>query len=253
MGLIYCLTSPSGKKYVGKTIRTLAQRLKEHSRDFYAQRPFSCAVRKYGIDAFKAEILVDDVEDHDLLLILESEWIAKLKQDGEVLYNATEGGEGTPGAIKPEHVKKFASEFHTELWKNEEYQEKMSKANLKAWESDERRAKASETHKALWADPERKKFRSAKIKASMQSDEYRQKASARSLGSKNPAAKITEEDVTVILQRIKTEKYKDVAKDYGIHPGSISMILSGQTWSKFTGIKKRGKSSDKSVQPDPKS
>lgn len=33
MGFIYILTSPSGKTYVGQTMRTLEERLKKHQRE----------------------------------------------------------------------------------------------------------------------------------------------------------------------------------------------------------------------------
>ncbi len=50
-GIIYCAISPSGKKYYGKTVRTLKARKREHSRNMN-HWIFTDALRKYGLDNF---------------------------------------------------------------------------------------------------------------------------------------------------------------------------------------------------------
>jgi predicted GIY-YIG superfamily endonuclease len=65
MGYIYCITSPSGKKYIGQTIRSCEKRFDEH-----CKFPKSCillenAIRKYGKDQMKFEILL--MIDNELL------------------------------------------------------------------------------------------------------------------------------------------------------------------------------------------
>ena len=57
MGYIYCITSPSGKKYIGQTIRDYTKRFREH-----CKLPGSCimlenAIKKYGKDAMTFEII----------------------------------------------------------------------------------------------------------------------------------------------------------------------------------------------------
>jgi group I intron endonuclease len=56
MGIIYCLTSPSGKKYVGQTTRTLEARLKEHIK-YNDCKSLYAAIVKYGIENFAIETL----------------------------------------------------------------------------------------------------------------------------------------------------------------------------------------------------
>lgn len=56
MGIIYCLTSPSGKKYIGQTIRSLQQRLKEHNKCTECVTIHS-AIIKYGLNNFSIDIL----------------------------------------------------------------------------------------------------------------------------------------------------------------------------------------------------
>ena len=63
MGIIYCLTSPSGKRYIGQTTRPLNTRISEH-----AKCPGSCillenAIKKYGIETFLIECIFDDLEN----------------------------------------------------------------------------------------------------------------------------------------------------------------------------------------------
>lgn len=67
-GIIYCLTSPSGKKYVGQTKRSLEQRIKEHM-----YQKSSClihrAIAKYGINNLVVECLqkcnIQDLDSYE--------------------------------------------------------------------------------------------------------------------------------------------------------------------------------------------
>ncbi len=44
MGFIYCITSPSGKKYIGQTTRDCTKRFKEH-----CKIPKSCIILENAI------------------------------------------------------------------------------------------------------------------------------------------------------------------------------------------------------------
>jgi hypothetical protein len=62
MGIIYKLTSPSGKIYIGQTIKTVEKRFKEHLEDANREYKDHCKVlnkslRKYGEFHFKIEVL----------------------------------------------------------------------------------------------------------------------------------------------------------------------------------------------------
>lgn len=96
-GLIYKATSPSGKCYVGQTIdlldRQIAHRwhsLNPNSRE--CNLAFHCAIRKYGFENIKWEILMDDIPE----IFLDDMEIEYIKENNsfENGYNETVGGEG---------------------------------------------------------------------------------------------------------------------------------------------------------------
>lgn len=65
-GHIYKWTSPSGKGYVGQSKRAPRVRINEHSCDADNCYGIRHAIKKYGKDRMKYEILIDDVELEDL-------------------------------------------------------------------------------------------------------------------------------------------------------------------------------------------
>lgn len=97
-GVIYCYTSPSGKRYVGQTrheVRRHAQFM-DSSRG-YAGFQINRARRKYGPESFKYEILERmSAGSHEELTVLlnsrEQYWIEELGTFGPGGYNLNEGG-----------------------------------------------------------------------------------------------------------------------------------------------------------------
>jgi group I intron endonuclease len=62
-GIIYCITCPTGKRYVGQTVRKLEKRLEEHCKNndcCYIHQ----AILKYGIDNMAVEVLIQCPESH---------------------------------------------------------------------------------------------------------------------------------------------------------------------------------------------
>lgn len=97
MNLIYKITNlVNGKSYIGKTSKTLDQRFTEHKIEAFRsraeKRPLYSAMRKYGIENFKIELIEDNLSD-DLINEREIYWIEfyKTYHNG---YNATIGGDG---------------------------------------------------------------------------------------------------------------------------------------------------------------
>lgn len=95
-GIIYKLTSPSGKVYIGQTIQEFNTRLAHHkytslTKDFAISR----AIKKYSIDSFKKEIVVkvssDEITLFKQLNKLESFYI-ELYNSFKKGYNQTTGG-----------------------------------------------------------------------------------------------------------------------------------------------------------------
>jgi group I intron endonuclease len=103
MGDIYCLTSPSGKKYVGQCVQILSNgrkwgylnRFEAHCRDAYNPnkdycRVLNAAIRKYGRDNIVIELLTECTIDK--LDFTENYYIVLLNTLSPNGYNLTTGG-----------------------------------------------------------------------------------------------------------------------------------------------------------------
>lgn len=95
-GVIYCLTSPNGKKYYGQTTMPPEQRWNNHfhaSRDDrMAHYPLYAAIREFGWENFTKEV-VAECEDFELNVYE----IAFIKDDNTLVpngYNSRPGGQG---------------------------------------------------------------------------------------------------------------------------------------------------------------
>ena len=95
MWLIYKHTSPSGKVYIGQTRKGAAERWRSGKGYTYNPRTrFSCAIKKYGWDAFLHEILEDNIESQTLANEREKYWIGFYNSyDFNYGYNMTIGGD----------------------------------------------------------------------------------------------------------------------------------------------------------------
>lgn len=86
----------NGKSYIGKTSKTIDERMKEHIKDSKKERceirPLYRAFKKYGVDSFEIKS-IEKVENDDLSE-REKFWISYYDtfKNG---YNATEGGDGS--------------------------------------------------------------------------------------------------------------------------------------------------------------
>ena len=136
-GLIYMYTAPNGKRYVGQTIR-LEKRKSQHETQSLNPNcasyecAFHRAIRKYGIDNFKFEILEINIP-RECLDEREIYWINKMKSFGSGGYNMTMGGNGNQGRIWSEDQRKHMSQIKKGqgIGKtiSEEQKQKISKAN----------------------------------------------------------------------------------------------------------------------------
>ena len=96
MAYIYKITNKINNKcYIGKTLKTIEERWKEHCKDYLRRskekRPLYSAMKKYGIENFK----VEEIEQCSESIVNEREkyWIEYYSsfKNG---YNATLGGDG---------------------------------------------------------------------------------------------------------------------------------------------------------------
>lgn len=90
-GYIYCYTSPSGKKYIGKTIRSLKTRAGNNGSGYKNCTALMRAFRKYGYQNFEIEILEEI--PYEYLNEREKYYISLYNtQDPNFGYNIKPGG-----------------------------------------------------------------------------------------------------------------------------------------------------------------
>ena len=104
MGIIYKLTSPSGKAYIGKSTTDLVQRVRVHCCAKSTCPAIKAAIAKYGVDNFKQEVLA--IASDGELNALEKHFIQMHGTYGKGGYNLTPGGEVQPMKC-PEMVEKM--------------------------------------------------------------------------------------------------------------------------------------------------
>jgi group I intron endonuclease len=116
-GDIYCLTSPSGKKYIGQAVKHLKNgkkwgyinRWKDHIRDSKYKnycRLLNNAINKYGYENFKVELIkectIDELNKYEKQYILEYN---TLSPNG---YNLTDGGDNCIQTAETQMLKKIS-------------------------------------------------------------------------------------------------------------------------------------------------
>lgn len=111
MGFIYKITNKvNGKIYIGKTLKTIEGRWKEHLKDYkcsqFEKRPLYSAMKKYDVENFS----IEEVEECSSEILSEREiyWI-DFYDSFRSGYNATKGGDGKPFIDEQEILK---------LWKD---------------------------------------------------------------------------------------------------------------------------------------
>ena len=167
---IYCIymhTSPSGKSYIGLT-KNYNNRCLAHQNPNSKCVLFSKAIRKYGWDNFKHQILLDTLSFDEALneekrLIIE---YSTLNPNG---YNLTNGGEG----MRP----------------SEETRLKMSAWQVGKKHSEETKAKIADKAKGRKSSKDTIEKRASKIRGSKRSDDTKAKISEASL-RQNPASRL---------------------------------------------------------------
>lgn len=147
---VYKHTAPNGKIYIGITKNTLKQRAGKEGKGYINNKYFYNAIKKYGWDNIKHEILYDGLEETQAKLMEISLIHYHKSNDPEYGYNITAGGEGGFGNHKPkteEHrlnLSKAGKEKHPHTGSNnpmynkhqsEETKKKISdsKKGSKAW------------------------------------------------------------------------------------------------------------------------
>ena len=136
--VIYKITSPSGRVYIGKTCN-YKQRIWQYKHSAKGQKLLKNSFQKYGFDAHLFEIV--EAFNRELSYVNEREifWIKEFKSNS-VKYpemrgmNLTDGGEGTMGhKFTPEQLKRLSDSHIGQLnWRkgkpmSQEYKDRISK------------------------------------------------------------------------------------------------------------------------------
>ena len=115
IGTIYKLTSPSNKCYIGQTINLVERkRTLYNPNKYYSGHRLDNAIKKYGIENFQYEIIIQIVESskeklREKLDELEKFYIEKYDSYNNG-YNMTLGGSGSNGCFQTEESKRKISE-----------------------------------------------------------------------------------------------------------------------------------------------
>ena len=131
MGCVYVATNKiNGKKYVGKTIKSLKVRRQRHKKD--TKRGCDClfhkALRKYGLDAFGWAVEFES-DNEKYLFKVEKELIIELRAKVPNGYNITDGGEGASGWRHSQEAREKMSKVQKGREFSQEHKNKISRAN----------------------------------------------------------------------------------------------------------------------------
>lgn len=182
----YKLTAPSGKGYHGITTLRVNRRMTGHKTAARngSTYPLHAAIRKYGFENFKLEVLNPSV-DLEELHQLEIEAIARdntLTPNG---YNLTAGGEGTKNHTVSAAHRANIGERMKARWQDPAFV-KMRKANasetaLRLAKIPEHREKFAAASRKYWSNPDNLAARSAHTAALRETDPDRFKNQPRAL------------------------------------------------------------------------
>ena len=207
-GIIYKITFPSKKIYIGKTSQKLSNRRIKHYNDAFNinssvyNTKLSRAIRKYGKNNLIWDTLYTDIKESKLNG-LEIKLIKKHNtyKNG---YNSTLGGEGISGFQ------------HTEKTKS-----KISKSNSGSNNGQYGKSPSLSTRKRL-SDASKKSWAKNKDKLS----------STRLRGENHPNSKLNWKKVKEIRLKYIPYKYScyKLAKEYDIHFSVIHDIVKNKIW-----------------------
>lgn len=116
--LIYMIENIlNGKFYIGKTVKTVEERFKQHIRCAKrgVNRKLYDTMNHYGIDQFVFYVIEDNIQSEDVLNEREKYWITKLNaiENG---YNMAEGGDGGASIVPKHWDENHHAKFHDYLY-----------------------------------------------------------------------------------------------------------------------------------------
>lgn len=238
--IVYIVTFPNKKKYVGATSRTIEIRKSDHLSACSAgvSNKFYNAVRKYGWDSLSWEI---HSKHNSIESMFEAEInLIKSLNTQTSGYNTTAGGQGCPGRIRSDEEREKISIAQQIRFSRPEEREK-ARQYAASWKDrdpeafiqacikrnntlkkKEVRESISETLKRYFELPEAKEKLSKQAnRVYLERPEVREKIS-RSLGGK--PVSVWKDGELVIIYRTLSE----CSRETGISIGNIGMVLNGK-------------------------
>jgi group I intron endonuclease len=221
MGCVYLATNLiNGKRYVGKTMKTLAARRASHIRESSGRKPhyFQRAIYKYGAKNFTWEELFTSDNEDELFQkeIHYIEFYGTYNSEGG--YNLTKGGEGQLGYhfseesrkkmshCPSEETREKMSESHKQYRKDHpDYDERLTKILVGYNKSPAGRLTAAKSHLGKEFPRETAAKISEALKGKPKSPEHAQKCREASLGVKHSKETI-QKRIENLKSRPKTEK-----------------------------------------------
>ena len=170
----------NNKKYVGQA-EDVNARYKQHIKDSkYRDYVFYRALRKYGIENFKFEVLEENI-DIDIVNDREVYWINKMNSKLPNGYNMTDGGEGTHGYKHTDEAKEIMRNKKKGKKLTEEHKAKISNSlkgkGLGKHLSQETKNKISLANKGRVIDEETKSKISESCKKVVHTEEWNKNVS----------------------------------------------------------------------------
>lgn len=132
--IVYKVTNTvNNKVYIGKTVQTLKRRIAQHKHDSLkkdSQTKFHRAIRKYGLESFKWEVVCECDSNKELC---EKEiYMIHLYDSIKNGYNITKGGEGVYGFKHSEETKSKTSKSRKGLTVGENHpQSKLTEEDVR--------------------------------------------------------------------------------------------------------------------------
>lgn len=158
--ILYRLTFPNGKIYIGQTVRSMKTRLAQHrtAANRGSSLAVHCAWRKHGEPSV---CIIDEYGSQEALHAAE---IAAIQSEGSLSpngYNVGLGGETAPSK-SPEVRAKIGAKSKGRIPNTTEERSEIAR---KCWQSEEYRENQREAQRARWCDPSKRAEQSEKIKA----------------------------------------------------------------------------------------
>ena len=216
-GIIYKVTFPNNKMYIGQTYKGLDTRKAEHKLNMKKyDYPFYRALRKYGFDSVTWEIIdtansVSELDEKEMYYIKKFKTYIGFKDSQG--YNANLGGNRNAvlGPLNDEQLKEFG----------EDYRSGMSKDEM--WKK--------------YGQIIKRKYIFNSIFVGRQWNEFTNIEDRRKFSEKGANSKLSTTQVDVILEKFKESGItRRVADEMGLSIRVVRNVILGKTWSEYTGI-----------------